>query len=61
MVRIPELRWLDLSQKNRVLVVEVSVNGFDWTTETTEAEYTFKPTPQITALSHYRTNLRADF
>ena len=37
------------------------MNGVDWTAETTEAEYTFRPTPQITSLSHYSTNLRADF
>ena len=58
-IRIPNLSILDL-QMNRIIVVEVSINdGVDWTSE--EATFTFKPTPQILSLSHYSTNLRADF
>ena len=58
-IRIPHITQLDLFQ-NRVVVVEVSINdGVDWTQDI--MDYTFRPTPQMTSLSHYFTNLRADF
>ena len=61
-IKIPPITSLDLSLDNRVVVCEVSLNGgVDWTQETTLAEYFFRPTPQITSLSHYWSNLRADF
>ena len=58
-IKIPDLAKIDLTD-NRVVLVEVSINdGVDWTTD--EAAFTFKPTPQIVSLSHYTTNLKADF
>jgi hypothetical protein len=58
-VTIPTLQSLNL-RNNRIVLIEVSLNeGVDWTIE--EIEYTFKPTPEITSLSHYESILRGDF
>ena len=60
-IRIPHITRLNLTNiDDHVVVIEVSINdGVDWTDEL--MTYTFKPTPQITHLSHNTTNLRAEF
>ena len=44
-IRIPEVTELDMSSDRQVVVLEVSLNAYDWTTETTKAEYEFVPAP----------------